>query len=114
MSVLTINLIGFFSGSSVSLEYVIPIGDKFQVKGITAEPIVTDMVENGNIPAFPVWYGLDKPSVYVSVNPISDLVDSNVSITRGGSTTSPYPTIAEWVNWVYDYFSEKARDCLRR
>jgi len=92
MPVSAMGLSGLSGSSTISAKDILPIGDKSMVSGVATKSVVTDMIKNGDVFPLSIGNGADKPSVHKTVNPISDLVDSDTTITTAGSTTpNPAP-----------------------
>jgi hypothetical protein len=90
-----------FSGSSVALQDISSVRDELQVGRITTQPIITNMVKNWNIPSLTIGDVVNQPSIHKSVNPISNLVDTDIPVPVGSSSTSPDPAVSNGVNFNF-------------
>lgn len=101
MSIVAMGLSKLFSGSSVALQDISSVRDELQVGRITTQPIITNMVKNWNIPSLTIGDVVNQPSIHKSVNPISNLVDTDIPVPVGSSSTSPDPAMSNGVNFNF-------------
>lgn len=78
-------------GSTISFENVPSIGDKSQMSGVAAEPIVADVIENGNISTLADRNRGDEPGIHEPMGAIQNFVDADTAIAVNRSP-NPDPT----------------------
>jgi len=97
MSVPTMGSFELTSGSPITDENIIPVGEKSEMGRVTATPIITDMVKNGGILALASGDGSNHPSIHKSVDTVKDFVNTNFAIPII-EVASPIPTPAIFIN----------------
>ena len=90
MSIAAMSLSGLSGSSTISTKDVLGIGDKPMVGGITTEPIITDVVKNGNVSSLTLGDWTNKPSIHKTMDSMPNLVNPNTTVSINGST-SPNP-----------------------
>jgi hypothetical protein len=85
--------------SPITLENVIPVGDKLKVIGVTASLVTADMVDNGNIPSLTIGERSNQQGIHQSMNTIKNFVDPNFSVPMiEGARPNPTPAIVVNLN----------------
>ena len=87
-----VGLSGLPGGSPVSSENILGIGDESKMGGITTDPIVANVIQNGDITSLTSRDGTNQPCVHETVDSVTNFVDANITIPIVGETPNPIPT----------------------
>ncbi len=110
MPVPAMSLAGIPSTESRPSQDILSIRDQAQMRGIATGSVVTDVVEDRDIPSLPIRDGADQPRINESMSAEEPLVHSNLSISRA-EDSEPIPTSS---SIVYSDLLKKSIDSIGR
>ncbi len=98
MSIPTMGLSSFSSSNTIPSKNIGSIRNKTKMSEITTKPVITNVIQDWNISSFTTRNITNKQRINQPMNPITNLVDSHVSIPIRSSTTSPDPAFSNGIN----------------